>query len=129
MFFEGDAAALVDSGYVSHAELTVALLERSLARALADPSHRCPLALRPHWRQRRRCRHASTVALPCRRASTATIARMGRNRADADSIAGSRRAARFTHDATYADGDEFSLEELNWRALAVPGHDMDALAL
>ncbi|EXI74561.1 MAG: hypothetical protein AW07_01792 [Candidatus Accumulibacter sp. SK-11] len=37
-------------------------------------------------------------------------------------------AARFRHDATIAAGDQVELGGLYWRAIAVPGHDMDALA-
>ena len=33
LFFEGDEAALIDSGYVTHAGQTVALLEHALADA------------------------------------------------------------------------------------------------
>jgi len=37
-------------------------------------------------------------------------------------------AARFRHDATLSAGDQFEFGSLCWQAIAVPGHDMDALA-
>lgn len=126
VFFEGDAAALVDSGYVSHAELTVALLERSLAgrsltRLINTHSHSDHIGGNAAVQARFHCH----ITVP--QGIAATIAEWDETALMLSPLG--QRAARFTHDATYADGDEFSLGELNWRALAVPGHDMDALAL
>ncbi len=126
VFFEGETAALVDSGYVSHAAQTVALLERAfdgrrLTRLINTHSHSDHIGGNAAVQAAFHCH----ITVP--QGIAATIA-------DWDEAALllsplGQRAARFTHDATYAAGDEFCLGELNWRALAVPGHDMDALAL
>lgn len=124
--FEGETATLVDSGYVSHAAQTVALLERALAgRRLAHlintHSHSDHIGGNAAVQAAFHCR----ITVP--QGIAATIAEW-----DEDALLLSplgQRAARFAHDATYAAGDSFVLGDLEWKALAVPGHDMDALAL
>ena len=126
VFFEGETAALVDSGYVSHAAQTLALLERALdgrflTRLINTHSHSDHIGGNAAVQASFHCH----ITVP--QGIAATIA-------DWDEAALllsplGQRAARFTHDATYGNGDEFVLGELNWKALAVPGHDMDALAL
>lgn len=124
--FSGDEAVLVDSGYVSHAAQTVLLLERALA------GRRLVRLINTHA-------HSDHIG-----GNAAVQAAFGCDVIVPQGIAASisewdeaalllsplgQRAARFAHDATYASGDHFVLGELEWRALAVPGHDMDALAL
>lgn len=126
VFFEGQTAAVVDSGYVSHAAQTIALVERvldgrRLTRLINTHSHSDHIGGNAALQASFHCH----ITVP--QGIAATIA-------DWDEAALllsplGQRAARFMHDATYADGDEFCLGELNWRAIAVPGHDMDALAL
>ena len=126
VFFEGETAALVDSGYVSHAAQTLALLERALdgrclTRLINTHSHSDHIGGNAAVQASFHCH----ITVP--EGIAATIAEW-----DEDALLLSplgQRAARFTHDATYGNGDEFVLGELNWKALAVPGHDMDALAL
>ncbi|MDX9707677.1 MAG: MBL fold metallo-hydrolase [Azospira sp.] len=124
--FDGEAATLIDSGYVSHAAQTVALLERALdgrrlerlinthahsdhigGNAAVQAAFGCPIAVPEGV--------AATIAGWDETALLLTP--LGQN------------AARFAHDATYAAGDTLAFGELEWRALAVPGHDTDALAL
>ncbi|HRD92833.1 MBL fold metallo-hydrolase [Accumulibacter sp.] len=125
VFLEGDQAALIDSGYVSHASQTVALLQhalggRRLTRLLNTHSHSDHIGGNA----------AVTDAFGCRvivpQGIDATIAEWDEEALLLSPLGQS--AARFRHDATIAAGDERELGGLNWRAIAVPGHDMDALA-
>jgi glyoxylase-like metal-dependent hydrolase (beta-lactamase superfamily II) len=125
LFFEGDEAALIDSGYVTHAGQTVALLEHALAgrrltRLLNTHSHSDHIGGNA----------AVTAAFGCRvivpEGIDATIAEWDEEALLLSPLGQS--ATRFRHDATIAAGDEVELGGLNWRAIAVPGHDMDALA-
>ncbi|MBI2307088.1 MAG: MBL fold metallo-hydrolase [Rhodocyclales bacterium] len=126
VFFEGESAALVDSGYVSHAAQTVALLERALdgrqlTRLINTHSHS------DHIGGNAAVQTAFNCHITVPQGIAATIAEWDEAALLLSPLG--QRAARFTHDATYAAGDEFVLGDLNWKALAVPGHDMDALAL
>lgn len=126
VFFSGDEAALVDSGYVSHAAQTVALLERALAgrrlaRLINTHSHSDHIGGNAAVQTAFGCH----VTVP--QGIAATIAEWDEAALLLSPLG--QRAARFTHDATYAAGDSFLLGDLEWRALGVPGHDMDALAL
>lgn len=126
LFFDGDSASLVDSGYVSHAAQTVALLERALAgrrltRLINTHSHSDHIGGNAAVQASFHCH----VTVP--QGIAATIAEWDEAALLLSPLG--QRAARFTHDATYAAGDEFVLGDLAWQALAVPGHDMDALAL
>ena len=123
--FEGRDAALIDSGYVTHAAQTVALLERALdgrdlTRLLNTHSHSDHIGGNA----------AVTAAFGCQvivpSGIAATIAEWDEEALLLSPLGQS--AARFRHDATIADGDEVELGGLNWRTIAVPGHDMDALA-
>ena len=126
VFFEGDNAALVDSGYVSHAPQTLALLERALdgrrlARLINTHSHSDHIGGNAAIQAAHRCH----ITVP--QGIAATIAEWDEAALLLSPLG--QRAARFMHDATYAAGDSFVLGDLGWQALAVPGHDMDALAL
>jgi len=127
VFFDGDnAATLVDSGYVSHAAQTVALLERTLAgrrltRLVNTHSHSDHIGGNAALQAAFGCR----ITVP--QGIAAHIAEWDEAALLLSPLG--QRAARFMHDATYAAGDELILGEGAWRAIAVPGHDMDALAL
>lgn len=127
VFFDGDdEAALVDSGYVSHAAQTVALIERALA------GRRLTRLINTHSHSDHIGGNAAVqAAFGCRITVPQGIAAHIAEWDEAALLLSplGQRAARFMHDATYAAGDELILGELAWRALAVPGHDMDALAL
>jgi glyoxylase-like metal-dependent hydrolase (beta-lactamase superfamily II) len=122
---EGDEAALIDSGYVTHAAQTVALLEnaldgRRLTRLLNTHSHSDHIGGNAAVMQAFGCRVIVPVGID------ATIAEWDEEALLLSPLGQS--AARFRHDATIAGGDEVELGGLNWHSIAVPGHDMDALA-
>ncbi|MBL8397212.1 MAG: MBL fold metallo-hydrolase [Candidatus Accumulibacter sp.] len=125
VFLEGEQAALIDTGYVTHAEQTVALLRhtldgRRLTRLFNTHSHSDHIGGNA----------AVMAAFDCQvivpQGIDATIAEWNEEALLLSPLGQS--ATRFQHHATIAAGDELELGGLNWRAMAVPGHDMDALA-
>jgi glyoxylase-like metal-dependent hydrolase (beta-lactamase superfamily II) len=125
VFLEGEQAALVDSGYVTHAAQTVALLEHALAgrrlsRLLNTHSHSDHIGGNAAVTEAFGCQ----VIVPA--GIDATIAEWDEEALLLSPLGQS--AARFQHDATIAEGDTVELGGLVWQAIAVPGHDMDALA-
>ena len=125
LFLEGEGAAVIDSGYVAHAAQTVALVDNGLAgrrlcRLLNTHSHSDHIGGNA----------ALTAAFGCRvivpQGIDAMIAEWDEEALLLSPLGQS--AARFHHDATIAAGDEVELGGLCWRTIAVPGHDMDALA-
>ncbi|WP_374680785.1 MBL fold metallo-hydrolase [Accumulibacter sp.] len=125
VFLEGERAALIDTGYVTQAGQTLALLEHALAgrrltRLLNTHSHSDHIGGNAALVEAFGCQ----VVVP--HGIDATIAEWDEEALLLSPLGQS--AARFRHDATLAAGDEIELGGLNWRAIAVPGHDMDALA-
>jgi glyoxylase-like metal-dependent hydrolase (beta-lactamase superfamily II) len=123
--FEGEQAALIDSGYVTHAAQTVALLQhaldgRRLTRLLNTHSHSDHIGGNAAVTEAFACQVIVPVGID------ATIAEWDEEALLLSPLGQS--GARFRHDATIAEGDEIELGGLNWHAIAVPGHDMDALA-
>lgn len=122
---DGDQATLVDSGYVSHAAQTVALVRQALAgrrlsRLVNTHSHSDHIGGNAAVQAAFGCRIAVPGGLQ------ATIAEW-----DEDALLLSplgQQAARFQHDELIAAGSELAMGGLNWQALAVPGHDLEALA-
>jgi glyoxylase-like metal-dependent hydrolase (beta-lactamase superfamily II) len=125
VFLEGEQAVLIDSGYVTHAAQTVALLQhalsgRRLTRLLNTHSHSDHIGGNAAISEAFGCQ----VIVP--QGIDATIAEWDEEALLLSPLGQS--ATRFRHDATIAAGDELELGGLNWRTFAVPGHDMDALA-
>lgn len=124
LFLEGEAATLVDSGYVAHAGETVALVRdaldgRRLTRLINTHSHSDHLGGNAALKQAFGC----AIAIP--EGIEQAVAAWDEQ---ALLLAPSgQRGERFRHDATIAAGDEFALGGLPWRAIAAPGHDMAAL--
>ena len=125
LLFDGAEAVLVDSGYVSHAAQTVALL-----RAALD-GRRLGCLINTHSHSDHIGGNASVQrAFGC---SITVPAGMERAVTQWDEAAlllstAAQAGERFTVDATLAPGDRFVGGELEWRAIAAPGHDMDALS-
>ncbi len=125
LLFDGAEAALVDSGYVTHATQTVALVRtaldgRRLGRLINTHSHSDHIGGNASVQRAFGC--TITVPVGMERAVThwdeaalllSTAAQTGE---------------RFAVDATLAPGDHFVAGEIEWQAIAAPGHDMDALA-
>ncbi len=125
VFFEGDEAALIDSGYVTHAAQTVDLLQhvlagRRLTRLLNTHSHSDHIGGNAAVSAAFGCR----VIVPA--GIDATIAEWNEEALLLSPLGQS--ATRFRHDETITAGCEVTLGGLTWRTIAVPGHDMDALA-
>jgi glyoxylase-like metal-dependent hydrolase (beta-lactamase superfamily II) len=122
---DGDEATLIDAGYVSHAAQTVALVRaglgrRRLARLINTHSHSDHIGGNAAVQRAFGC----TITVP---------AGIARAVADWDEAAlllstAAQQGERFAVDATLTAGERFVAGGLEWRALAAPGHDMDALA-
>jgi len=115
---------LVDSGYLSHAPQTLALVEhalggRTLDRLVNTHCHSDHMGGNAALQRRYAC-HTS---LPIGEAPLI-------DRWDEDALLLSyadQRAERFRIDATIAPGDRLRMGGLDWLAIAAPGHDMHAL--
>lgn len=124
LLFDGDQATIVDSGYVTHAAQTVALVERALdgrrlARIINTHSHSDHIGGNAALQTAFGC----DIMVPAGLA--ATVADW-----DEDALLLSplgQRAGRFQHDSVVSDGAEIAMGEGVWRAIAAPGHDMEAL--
>ena len=125
VFHEGAEATLIDSGYVTHAGQTLALLEhalegRKLARLINTHSHSDHIGGNAAVRRAHGCR----ILVP--EGMAPAVADW-----DEDALllsSAHQQAEQFEFDATIAPGDEFEMGRLRWQALHVPGHDMHALA-
>jgi len=125
LLFDGEQATLVDSGYVTHAEQTVALVGQALAgrqlsRLFNTHSHSDHIGGNAALQSAFGCEIVVPAGLH------AAIAEW-----DEDALLLSplgQQSARFQHDALVEAGAELSMGGLDWQALAVPGHDMEALA-
>ena len=125
LLFDGAEAVLVDSGYVSHAAQTVALLRaaldgRRLGSLINTHSHSDHIGGNASVRRAFGCR--ITVPAGMERAVTQW------DEAALLLSTAAQSGERFTVDATLAPGDRFVGGDLEWRAIAAPGHDMDALS-
>ncbi|UCV28625.1 MBL fold metallo-hydrolase [Ferribacterium limneticum] len=125
LFFDGNQATLVDSGYVAHARQTVELVQHSLAgrqlsRLINTHSHSDHIGGNAALKAAFDCEIIVPAGLH------AVIADW-----DEDALLLSplgQQSARFQHDSLIGAGNELEMGGLNWQALAVPGHDMEALA-
>lgn len=120
-----DRATLIDSGYVTHAEQTLALVRqaldgRQLTRLVNTHSHSDHIGGNAALKTAFDCE----IVVPA--GMQATIAEWDEAALLLSPLG--QQAAVFRHDALIHAGDELELGGLNWRAIAVPGHDMDALA-
>lgn len=125
VFLEGEAATVVDSGYVTHAAQTVdlvahAIAGRRLQRLINTHSHSDHIGGNAALQARFACEIIVPAGLH------ATIAEWDENALLLSPLG--QQAARFQHDSLLHGGDEIEMGGLNWQAIAVPGHDMEALA-
>jgi glyoxylase-like metal-dependent hydrolase (beta-lactamase superfamily II) len=126
LFIGRSETALVDSGYLTHAPQTLALVRHALGVRRLDR------VLNTHLHSDHcggnaalQAAYGCSIAIPA--------AEAGKVRAwDEDALsyrATGQQCARFGFDATIAAGDELLLGDLHWQALAAPGHDPHALLL
>jgi glyoxylase-like metal-dependent hydrolase (beta-lactamase superfamily II) len=123
--FDGDQATLIDSGYVTHAEQTVALVGqalagRSLSRLINTHSHSDHIGGNAALQAAFGCEITVPAGLH------AVIGEWDENALLLSPLG--QQGARFQHDKTLSAGSELEMGGLNWQAIAVPGHDMEALA-
>lgn len=122
--FDGDAATLVDSGYVGHAGQTEALVRaalggRRLVRLINTHSHSDHIGGNASLQRAFGCEIAIPAGIEEHVAAwdeEALLLTPARQRGD-----------RFRHDAVIRPGEEFGMGGLAWRAWHAPGHDMEAL--
>ena len=125
LFFEDEEATLVDSGYVTHAAQTVALVGRALdgrrlKRIINTHSHSDHIGGNAALQTTFGC----DILVPA--GLSASIAEWDEGSLLLSPLG--QQAARFQHDGLITADDEIQMGGLAWQALAVPGHDMDALA-
>lgn len=126
LFVDGDDTVLVDTGYVTHAPQTVALVEaalqgRPLARIVNTHLHsdHCGgnAALQARWQPR--------TAIPAAEADAVAAW-------DTEALsykATGQQCDRFTFDSVLQDGDSLRLGGIEWQVVAAPGHDPHAVML
>ena len=123
---DGDSAVVVDTGYGSRSELTVALVEQALDGARLDRiinthAHSDHVGGNAALKARHGCRiqvpAGSAEALCAHDDSRLQYGAMGQS------------CPPFVPDDTYRAGDRLPIGGLEWEALGSPGHDTDSLAL
>lgn len=125
LLFDGDDATLIDTGYLTHADQTVALVRaaldgRRLGHLINTHSHSDHIGGNAAVQRAFGC----TITVPAGMADA--IACWDE---DALLLSTARQVGeRFSADALLQPDARFVAGELEWQALAVPGHDMDALA-
>ena len=124
---EGDDATLIDSGYVSHAEQTLALVRHALR-----PGQTLARVVNTHLHSD----HCGGNAALARAFGARIVIPPG----DADAVAQwdeerltyrptAQRCERFAADALLRPGESFTVGARTWQALAAPGHDPHSLIL
>jgi len=120
LFLGSDRTALIDSGYMTHAEQTAALVRHALHGRQLD------LLLNTHLHSDHCGGNASLQrAFGCRTAiPVAEVAKV--REWDEDKLtykATGQQCERFGFEDTIAPGDTLTLGDMSWQALAAPGHD------
>ncbi|MFZ6649198.1 MBL fold metallo-hydrolase [Undibacterium sp. TJN25] len=126
LFVDEGQAALVDSGYMSHAEQTLALVRHALG------SRKLDLLINTHLHSD----HCGGNAILQREYACRTLVPV----ADAEAVAAwdeeqltykatGQQCGRFTADGALSPGERLQLGGLEWQVLAAPGHDPHSLIL
>lgn len=126
LFLGRDETALVDSGYASHAQQTVALTAhalqgRPLDRLINTHLHSDHCGGNAALRRAFGCR----IAIPAPEADKVRAW----NEDELTYAATGQQCERFAFDDTLAPGDVLTLGDMAWQALAAPGHDPHSLIL
>ena len=124
LLFDGGEATVVDSGYVSHADMTVALVREALAgRRLTDlvntHSHSDHIGGNAALQRAFGCRITIPEGM---HAAVQTWDESALLLTVAD-----QRGERFSADHLAHAGEMIAMGGRAWQAIAAPGHDMDAL--
>jgi glyoxylase-like metal-dependent hydrolase (beta-lactamase superfamily II) len=122
---DGDEATVIDTGYASHSGSTAYLLgymlgKRKLTRIINTHVHSDHMGGNATLVEQ----HGCCVLIP---EGCAERIRAWDEEALVLAPAG-QRADRFAFDASFAAGDRFVAGEIEWTAIAVPGHDAGMLA-
>jgi glyoxylase-like metal-dependent hydrolase (beta-lactamase superfamily II) len=126
LFVDGDDTVLVDTGYVTHAPQTVALVEsalqgRPLKRVINTHLHsdHCGgnAALQARWHPHTSIPAAEAAAVGAWDTEALTYKATG------------QQCDRFTFDGVLQDGDTLQLGGIDWQVVAAPGHDPHAVML
>lgn len=123
---DAETATVVDSGYVSHSDQTVALVGhalegRRLRRLVNTHCHSDHIGGNAALARAFGC----TIAIPAGEAQN--VAAWDSEALHLDGFG--QRCERFAFDSTIAADDRLTMGGLDWQALAAPGHDMDSLML
>lgn len=129
LFDDGDAVSIVDTGYVSHAPQTLALVDaarqgRPLTRIVNTHLHSDHVGGNSLLKARF-AEAGCTIAMP---AGPAAAVAAWDEEALTYAPTG-QQCARFMYDALLEDGDALMLGGLRWDVLAAPGHDPHMLML
>ena len=126
VFTGRDRTALVDSGYLTHAPQTLALIKHALQGRPLD------LLVNTHLHSDH-CGGNAAVQQTYACRTLIPAAEADKVRAwDEDALtytSTGQQCARFTFDDTIAPGDVLDLGDLDWQALGAPGHDPHSLIL
>lgn len=126
LFIGRDQSALVDSGYLTHAEQTVALVRHGLQGRPLDRlinthlhSDHCGgnAALQREYACRTTIPASEADQVRCWDETALTFAATG------------QQCERFSFDDTLQAGDTLMLGDMQWQALGAPGHDPHSLIL
>ncbi len=120
----GSGAALIDSSYLGHAPLTLALLNHALAGTRLD------WLLNTHCHSDHMGGNAAVQnAFGCRTSVPAGEAALIDRWDDRELLLSyaDQRAERFDYDDTFAEGDILTMGGLEWQVIAAPGHDPHAV--
>ena len=126
LFIGADDTALVDSGYLTHAPQTVALVAHALCGRTLDRLFNTHL-------HSDHCGGNAALQLRYRCRTTIPVSEAQKVRdwdEDALSFGGTgQQCMRFSFDATMQAGDVVQLGDLAWQVLGAPGHDPHSLIL
>lgn len=124
LFIGSDTTALVDSGYLTHAPQTLALVRHALGGRKLDR------LINTHLHSDH-CGGNAALQAEYRCHTAIPLAEAAKVRAwDEEALsykATGQQCARFGFDATIAPGNLLSLGDMPWQALAAPGHDPHSL--
>ena len=121
---DGDAASLIDTGYVGHVDQTLALVEQALAgRTLTQILNTHCHSDHMGGNARLAARFDCPITVPAGEAPL--IERWDGHELILDYA--DQRADRFTYDGTFAAEDVLTLGGFAWRVIAAPGHDHHAV--